>query len=213
MSPMLRRAEKLIDDFEKIFIDVDDIFGDKNIAVIQLANVNKDMMELIPSIIVSHLFQEQINKKNDDKIVDIVNVIVDEAHNSITIETFERAIKEGRKFGIFFWISSQRPSDISSTIISQMHNYFIHKLVNPYDLSKIRKAVAFLDQNAMDTITVFGPGECVVSGIGVNMPCFMKVEQLEQQFRPNSDNVLLFGEGGIFEKPDDPLALEFMFEP
>lgn len=112
---MLRRAEKLIDDFEKIFIDGDDdIFGDKNIAVIQLANVNKDMMELIPSIIVSHLFQEQINKKNDDKIVDIVNVIVDEAHNllyedelnsrhnSITIETFERAIKEGRKFGIFF---------------------------------------------------------------------------------------------------------------
>lgn len=218
MSPMLRRAEKLIDDFEKVFTDVDDdIFGDKNIAVIQLANVNKDMMELIPSIIVSHLFQKQINKKNNDKIVDIVNVIVDEAHNllyedelnsrhnSITIETFERAIKEGRKFGIFFWISSQRPSDISSTIISQMHNYFIHKLVNPYDLSKIRKAVAFLDQDAMDTITVLGPGECVASGTGVNMPCFMKVEQLEKQYRPNSDNVLLFGEGGIFEKPVDPL--------
>ncbi len=216
ISPMLRRAEKLIDDFGKVFADVSDsIFADKKIAVIQLANVNKDMMELIPSIIVSHLFQKQIEKKNNDKIGDIVNVIVDEAHNllyedelnqrhnSITVETFERAIKEGRKFGLFLWISSQRPSDISSTIISQMHNYFIHKLVNPYDLNKIRKAVAFLDQNAMDTLTVLGPGECVVSGTGVNMPCFMKVEQLEKKNRPNSENVLLFGDGGIFEESFD----------
>lgn len=170
------------------------------------------------------MFQKQIEKKNSDKIGDIVNVIVDEAHNllyedelnkrhnSITVETFERAIKEGRKFGMFLWISSQRPSDISSTIISQMHNYFIHKLVNPYDLNKIRKAVAFLDQNAMDTLTVLGPGECVVSGTGVNMPCFMKVEQLDEKTRPNSENVLLFGEGGIFEEPLDPLDIDFLFE-
>ena len=64
-------------------------------------------------------------------------------------------------------------SDISQTIISQMHNYFIHKLVNPLDLSRIRKAVAFLDENAIDALTVLGPGECVVSGTGVNMPCFV----------------------------------------
>lgn len=117
-----------------------------------------------------------------------------------------------RKFGMFLWISSQRPSDISSTIISQMHNYFIHKLVNPFDLNRIRKAVAFLDQNAMDTVTVLGPGECVVSGTGVNMPCFMKVEQLEMKNRPNSENVLLFGEGGILEESFDPLDFDSLFE-
>lgn len=221
MSPMLRRAEKLVDDFGKVFADVDDnLFGSKNIAVIQLANVNKDMMELIPSILVSHLFSKQINKKKDDKINDIINVVIDEAHNllyendldqrhnSITVETFERAIKEGRKFGMFLWISSQRPSDISSTIISQMHNYFIHKLVNPYDLNKIRKAVAFLDQNSMDTLTVLGPGECVVSGTGLNMPCFLKVDQLDKEHRPNSENIMLYGDEGIFEKGFDPLVFD-----
>lgn len=124
---------------------------------------------------------------------------MDVKHNKITIDAFERAIKEGRKFGLYLWISSQRPSDISQTIISQMHNYFIHKLVNPYDLNRIRKAVAFLDENAMNALTVLGPGECVVSGTGVNMPCFIKVHQLAANLRPNSENVRLFGEGGIFE--------------
>lgn len=212
ISPLLRRAEKLIADFEKVFIDsTENIFHDKNIAVIQLANVNKDMLELIPSILTNHMFNHQIEIKEDNEhISKIVNIVVDEAHNilyedgddskhsKITINAFESAIKEGRKFGLFLWVASQRPSDISQTIISQMHNYFIHKLVNPYDLQKIRKAVAFLDENSMNALTVLGPGECVVSGTGVNMPCFVKVHQLNKKFRPKSENVVLFGFNGIF---------------
>lgn len=212
ISPLLRRAEKLIADFEKVFNnDSKDLFDGKNIAIIQLANVNKDMTDLIPALLTNHLFHEQIEgKKNSVK--KIINIVVDEAHNllyeddadnkhtKITIEAFERAVKEGRKFGLYLWISSQRPSDISQTIISQMHNYFIHKLVNPYDLARIRKTVAFLDENSMDSLTVLGPGECVISGTGVKMPCFVKVDQLDSKYRPNSENVRLFGENGIFEK-------------
>src|SRR5699024_6832415 len=139
-----RRAEKLFEDFTKVFIDSNqDIFGNQNIAVVQLANVNKDMLELIPAILTNHLFQNQVNDKQGNNVKRIINIVVDEAHNllyednkdakhdKITIDAFERAIKEGRKFGLYLWISSQRPSDISQTIISQMHNYFIHKLVNP----------------------------------------------------------------------------------
>lgn len=213
ISPLLRRAEKLIKDFHKIFVDSkDDLFDNKNIAVIQLANVNQDMTELIPSILTNRLFQDQVEAKKGRGIKNIVNIAIDEAHNllyeddndnrhtNITIETFEKAIKEGRKFGLYLWVASQRPSDISSTIISQLHNYFIHKLVNPNDLNRIRKAVAFLDENSMNSLTVLGPGECIVSGTGVNMPCFVKVDQLEPNRRPNSENVVLFGENGIFKK-------------
>lgn len=211
ISPLLRRAEKLIKDFHKVFADSkNDIFAGKNIAVIQLANVNQDMTELIPSILTNQLFQGQVEAKNGRGIRSIINIAIDEAHNllfeddsdyrhtNITIETFEKAIKEGRKFGLYLWVASQRPSDISSTIISQLHNYFIHKLVNPNDLGRIRKAVAFLDENSMNSLTVLGPGECIVSGTGVNMPCFVKVEQLDPTRRPNSENVVLFGKNGIF---------------
>lgn len=213
ISPLLRRAEKLLSDFNKIFVDSNEsIFMDSNVAIIQLANVNKDLIELVPAIITSHLFQEQVNAKQGNEIKNIINIIVDEAHNllyedntnykhsKVTIEAFEKAIKEGRKFGLFLWISSQRPSDISQTIISQMHNYFIHKLVNPYDLNRIRKAVAFLDENSMNTLTVLGPGECIVSGTAVKMPCFVHMDQLEKEYRPSSENVKLFGEAGILEK-------------
>lgn len=211
ISPLLRRAEKLIADFKKVFdCSKDNIFDKKNIAVIKLANVNKDMSEIIPAILTDHFFREQVNNKNDDQIKNIINIVIDEAHNllyedendikhtNVTIEIFEKAIKEGRKFGLFLWIASQRPSDISNTIISQMHNYFIHKLVNPYDLNRIRKAVAFLDENAMNALTVLGAGECIISGTGVNMPCFVMADQVEKKYRPNSENVVLLGEKGIF---------------
>lgn len=60
--------------------------------------------------------------------------------------------------------------------------------------------MAFLDENSMNALTVLGPGECVVSGTGINMPCFVKVHQLEKTYRPNSENVVLFGENGILKK-------------
>jgi len=67
-------------------------------------------------------------------------------------------------------------------------------------LNRIRKAVAFLDENSMNALTVLGPGECVVSGTGMNMPCFVKIQQLEKKYRPNSENIKLFGEGGILKR-------------
>lgn len=213
ISPLLRRAEKLVNDFEKVFEDCErNIFDDTNIAVVQLANVNRDMIEIIPSILTTHLFNQQIENKDNNSVNKIINIVVDEAHNllyeddtdsrysRITLDAFERAIKEGRKFGLYLWIASQRPSDISQSIISQMHNYFIHRLVNPYDLNRIRKTVAFLDENSMNALTILGPGECVVSGMGMNMPCFVKIQQLDKKHRPNSENIKLFGEGGILKR-------------
>lgn len=213
LSPLLNRAVKLKSDFEKVFIDDHDrdIFGEKQIIVVQLANTNNDMKEIIPSIVTEHIFESQVEKKQDGSVKEIVNIVIDEAHNllyekgddgkheNITLKTFERTIKEGRKFGVFLWVSSQRPSDISSTILSQVHNYFIHKLVNPFDLNRIKKSVAFLDQNSIDSLTVLGPGECIVSGQCTKMPCFIKVDQLNNDQRPNSENVVLFGKDGIFE--------------
>lgn len=217
IEPLLRRAEKLIRDFKRVFRDTrdEDIFDRKPISVIQLANVNRDMRELIPPIVSNYLFRKQTDNKGDGVINSIINVVIDEAHNilfedennrrhqSVTIETFEKIIKEGRKYGFFLWLASQRPSDISPTVISQLHNYFIHKLVNPLDLSRIRKAVAFLDDESMNMLTVLGPGECVLSGTCVSLPVFIKVKQLTQQFRPNSDNVVLIGREGIFTQKNN----------
>jgi uncharacterized protein len=219
MMPLISRANKLILDFKKIFDfsstgdDRNKIFDNKNVCVVQLGNVNKDMKEIVPSIIANNIFDSLAQKKDEhEEIIQIINIVVDEAHNILydesgqttthknVLEVFEKIVKEGRKFGCFLMLSSQRPSDISQTIISQLHNYFIHKLVNPADIQKIRKAVAYLDDNSLDFLTVLAPGECIVSGTAFQMPNFMYVNQVNRIHRPHSENVKLFGENGLFEK-------------
>lgn len=207
LLPLLTRAEKIFNDLKKVFDfeDNSDIFENKNLAIIQLGNVNNDMTMIVPSLISSVIFRRQLEKKQGEEIKSIINIVLDEAHNILykeddlavhnnLLEKFEKIVKEGRKFGVFLTVSSQRPSDISSTILSQLHNYFIHKLVNPNDLNQIRKAVAFLDENALNFLTILAPGECILSGTSLSMPIFIQIEELDNETKPNSNNVILLVE-------------------
>ena len=106
-------------------------------------------------------------------------------------------IKEGRKFGVFLCLASQRPSDISPTITSQIHNYFIHKLVNPNDIERIRRTVSFMGEGSLAMLSALGQGECIVSGPSLYMPQFVYIEQLNEANQPNSSDLDLFGEKGI----------------
>lgn len=212
LLPLLTRAEKIFNDLKKVFDfeDNSDIFENKNLAIIQLGNVNNDMTMIVPSLISSVIFRRQLEKKQGEEIKSIINIVLDEAHNILykeddlavhnnLLEKFEKIVKEGRKFGVFLTVSSQRPSDISGTILSQLHNYFIHKLVNPNDLNQIRKAVAFLDENALNFLTILAPGECILSGTSLSMPIFIQIEELDNETKPNSNNVVLFGRDGIIK--------------
>lgn len=215
LMPLLSRAEKLFGNFRKIFDltgDFGKIFDGKSVCVIQLGMTNKDMKEIIPAVIANCVFERLAKEREENGIRQVINLVVDEAHtilydagsggssHEMTLETYEKVVKEGRKFGLFLMVASQRPSDISSTIISQLHNYFIHKLVNPSDIQCIRKAVAYMDEQSLDLITILAPGECIASGTAFQMPLFMKVKQVEPKKRPNSENIKLVGKDGLFEK-------------
>ena len=197
--------------------EFEDIFDNKSVCIVQLSNVNKDMKEIVPSIITNNIYRRLVDTKEEEgKIKQIINIVIDEAHNILyeddknilchesVLEVFEKVVKEGRKFGVFLMLASQRPSDISQTIISQLHNYFIHKLVNPSDISKIRKAVAYMDDASLDFITILAPGECIVSGTAFQMPTFLYVNQVDRERRPNSENVILVGNNGLFNKVESP---------
>lgn len=184
----------------------------KKHTIIQLADCNSDMIDIIPALVSKMIFDRAVqNKGNNDIAGTITNIVIDEAHNLLyadfdnnnfhktTIDVFEKIVKEGRKFGIFLTISSQRPSDISNTIISQLHNYFVHRLVNPNDLDKIKKSVAYLDSNSLDFLTVLSQGECVISGNSINLPQFVQVDRLIAN-GPYSSTVELVGENGILKK-------------
>ncbi|XMB67343.1 ATP-binding protein [Mycoplasmatota bacterium zrk1] len=212
VRPLIGRMNSRIKDFEKVFVDSEDSDSDFQFVIVQLAEVNRDIREIIPTMISGIIFDKLKSLDRTEGVESIKVIIIDEAHNllyksrenidvaSNNIDTFESIIKEGRKFGLFLWLASQRPSDISNTITSQVHHYFIHKLVNTNDINAIRKVVPYMDEESMNMISVMGPGECVVSGPGIDIPVFMKIDKLDDKNEPLSRNVKLFGVGGIFNK-------------
>ncbi len=115
-------------------------------------------------------------------------IILDEAHNyvrprrqdepkgsAVSRETFERIAKEGRKFGLSFIAASQRPSDVSATVLSQCANFVVHRLQNPEDIDHFRKIVPSQSRRLMDQITILAPGEAIVVGSAFNIPTRARV--------------------------------------
>lgn len=173
-----------------------DIWKGKNFVVINLHDVNLDMKKTIPLLIARKIYNEHKLENNKKSL----NIIVDEAHNILSkssfreteewkdyrVETFEEIIKEGRKFGVFMTIASQRPNDISETIISQAHNYFIHQLINHKDLMTISNAVSYIDKVTEESIPTLPVGTCIFSGIATPMPLKLKVNELPDMSKPES---------------------------
>lgn len=175
-----------------------------NIEVIDLKNVNLELKKVIPLLICKTNYDEQKNRRDGDK-ENSLHIIIDEAHSILSensnreseswkdyrLETFEEIIKEGRKFGVFLTIASQRPSDISPTIISQLHNYFIHKLMNDNDLRSINKAVSYLDKLSFDSISNLSTGCCFIAGQMTQFPLSVKIKLLEKDVQPQSETINL----------------------
>lgn len=132
-----------------------------------------------------------------------MHLIIDEAHNILSqqsnreseswkdyrLEQFEEIIKEGRKFGVFITVASQRPADISPTIVSQIHNFFIHRLVNERDLFLIDNTITTLDSLSRNLIPGLPQGCCVVTGTAFDLPMLLQVDRLEKEKQPDSEDV------------------------
>ena len=195
--PVINRFKAKQTSIERVFqISDSDIWKKHNVVVLNLHDVNLDMRKTIPLLMAKHIYnlhKQENNKKS-------LSIIIDEAHNILSkssfretedwkdyrLETFEEIIKEGRKFGVFITIASQRPNDISETIISQAHNYFIHQLINQRDLNTIGNAVSYIDKVTEESIPSLPVGTCIFSGIATPMPLKIKIEELPDNQKPHS---------------------------
>lgn len=202
IAPVIRRLDTRLSDMKKVFSINESNQNTFNLNIVSLVDVNIYMRKIVPMLICKkeydkHKRNSQINRKK------ALYIIVDEAHNILSkeseresgtwkdyrLEVFEEIIKEGRKFGAFLTISSQRPSDISDTIISQLHNYFLHRLVNSEDIKAIGKTVSFLDAASFEMIPILPQGACVVTGTACNFPVIVQADILEQAKRPRSNTI------------------------
>lgn len=200
IAPAINKLKSKQADIHKVFDanPAGDLF-ESNIVVIALGNVNLEMKKTIPLLIAKKVYEDHKSLGPNRSL----NMVIDEAHNILSresfreseswkdyrLETFEEIIKEGRKFGVFVTISSQRPNDISHTITSQAHNYFIHRLINQKDLQSIGSAVSYIDKLTEESIPTLPTGTCIFSGIAGQMPLKLAIRPLEEQMRPRSTTV------------------------
>jgi hypothetical protein len=104
-----------------------------------------------------------------------------------TRRALSRIAKEGRKYGVFLGLVTQRPAEIDPTIISQCSTFFVMRLANDRDQGLIRSAVSDAATNLLSFIPSLGTREVFTFGSGVALPTRMRFKELGEQFRPNSE--------------------------
>jgi DNA helicase HerA-like ATPase len=205
LAPLIKRLDKRVDDLKKV-IDVKTVkqmADKKNITVVSLKDVSMHMKKILPLLLCKKLYNDKKNENDDTKYL---NIIVDEAHNILSensereseqwkdyrLETFEEIIKEGRKFGVFLTLASQRPSDISPTIISQLHNYFLHRLINNEDINSVKQTISYLDKVSFEYLPLLPTGTCILAGLLANVPIVIDIGKIEpEKHEPKNKTITL----------------------
>lgn len=105
---------------------------------------------------------------------------------SISKKVFERIAREGRKYGLSLLISSQRPSELSKTVLSQCNSFIIHRLQNPEDQKYVRQLVSAANEDILQQLPVLPQQHVVIMGDAVRSPVQARINDADPT--PNSND-------------------------
>lgn len=179
------------------------------LIIINSSEVGSDILELMTSVISRMIFDYRKRKEGDERREQPIHLILDEAHRYIKKDAeyilkeniFERIAREGRKFSLYLLVSSQRPSELSSTVLSQCGNYIIHRIQNDVDMKYIYSVLPYFSNDYTTKIKQAVPGEALIFGNCVPMPLQVKIHKADPD--PNSENCNISHEWFFIEQPDD----------
>ena len=204
INPLITRIKSISNSLRKIMEIAKEVPKEESrVKVISLRNCNQEIKKLFPILLAREFFEGHKSKVGEN-VNKTFHLIIDEAHNILSsqsnreaevwkdyrLELFEEIIKEGRKFGFFLTVSSQRPADISETIMSQFHNFFIHRLINDKDLRLIDNVISTLDSYSKGLIPTLPQGACILTGTAFDFCQIVQIDKIENKDeRPNSDDI------------------------
>ena len=148
-----------------------------------LDDVDDDFAKVITKIYSRLVFEFAKGLKDRASIP--FHIVVEEAHRYIQNDTdrfligyniFERIAKEGRKYGVLLGLISQRPVELSDTVISQCSNFLIFKMNHPTDVDYIRKMVPNISDEIVEKQKTLQSGTCLGFGMAFKIPLICKLE-------------------------------------
>ena len=153
------------------------------IVNINLNDIDDDFAKVLTKIYSRLIFDFAKGLKQRGSIP--FHIILEEAHRYIQDDRdrflfgyniFERIAKEGRKYGVIMGLISQRPVELSDTVISQCTNILIFKINHPVDVEYIRKMVPNITDEIIEKQKSLQPGTCLGFGLGFKIPIIVKME-------------------------------------
>lgn len=193
-DPLLNSAENYVDRLLGLQRVAGRYQKQRQLCVIDLNDASDEIVELASSVVSRLIFDRM--RRADPRNKMPVHLILEEAHRYISekpsrfaidaAQTFQRIAKEGRKYGVFLIVASQRPSELSKTVLSQCNNYIIHRIQNPDDLSQIRQMTPFISDTVLRRLPSLPKQHALIFGNAVNIPTTFKVREAKPT--PNSND-------------------------
>ena len=154
----------------------------------QIVNINLEDIDDILAKTIVKIFSKMIfdfAKSRKDRAAIPFHLFVEEAHRYVVKDNdqfllgyniFERIAKEGRKYGVMLDLISQRPVEISETVIAQMSNFCILKMTHPRDLDYIEKMLPNISGDVIQKLTSLQSGTMVAFGGAFKIPLIVKMD-------------------------------------
>ena len=159
----------------------------RGIKVIDFSEVPSDVLPVVTGTFARLLYDVQFWLREDKRTP--FCLVCDEAHLYLPVKddadavekqalaTFERIAKEGRKYGVSLLVVSQRPSDVSRTILSQCNNFLVLRLTNDSDQSVVKRLMPDSMAGLTDMLPLLDTGEALMLGDAVLLPTRIRLDK------------------------------------
>ena len=189
----------------KEFVRLDQFFSNmiiKDGKKFQIININLEDVDDTFAKAVVKIFSRLIfefSKKIERGSIPF-NILLEEAHRYVQKDQdtflfgyniFDRIAKEGRKYGVLMELISQRPVDLSETVISQCSNFLIFKMSHPRDIEYITKMIPNITEDVIEKQKALQVGNCLAFGSGFKIPIIVKVEMPNPMPQSSNCNVVI----------------------
>jgi hypothetical protein len=172
-----------------------------SINIIDLSLLPSEILFVIVSVLSRVIFEAHQRFRRMTGTILPTTLVVEEAHNFIKrydgdsdeitanklcSQSFEKIAKEGRKFGLGLMLSSQRPSELSQTVLSQCNSFLLHRLVNDKDQEMVKKLVPDNLGSILNELPILPTKKAILLGWAAPIPIIVEMNTLEDKDRPKS---------------------------
>jgi hypothetical protein len=168
--------------------------GGPSVTIFDLSLVASDVLENVTALLGRILFEFSV--RSDPRAEHPVLLVLEEAHRFIparrdpsgagsrSTAVFERIAKEGRKFGLSLLLASQRPSELSETVVAQCGTVIAHRLTHEADQNLLRHATALSSRALLDQLPGLAQQHALVTGVSTGVPAAVRIRDVAD--RPQS---------------------------